>query len=61
MNPTPEQIDKLALALHAMGVQVPPRDTAFFQAAVRQWLEGLSNDAFCRTCGGDNIGWAAKS
>lgn len=41
MNPTPEQIDALAFELHTMGVQVPPRDTAFFHAAVRKWLESL--------------------
>jgi hypothetical protein len=35
---TPEKIDQLALELSMMGVKVPPRDTAFFQAAVRKWL-----------------------
>lgn len=39
--PTPEQIDDLALELQMMGVRVPPRDTAFFQAAVRKWLEQI--------------------
>lgn len=34
----PEKIDQLALELAMMGVRVPPRDTAFFQAAVRKWL-----------------------
>lgn len=34
----PEKIDQLALELSMMGVKVPPRDTAFFQAAVRKWL-----------------------
>lgn len=34
----PEKIDQLALELAMMGVKVPPRDTAFFQAAVRKWL-----------------------
>lgn len=38
----PECIDRLALALYSMGVHVPPRDTAFFQAAVRRWLETQS-------------------
>jgi hypothetical protein len=46
VTPTPEQIDALAFELHTMGVHVPPRDTAFFHAAVRKWL---SNEqvAFC--------------
>lgn len=35
---TPEKIDQLALELGMMGVRVPARDTAFFQAAVRKWL-----------------------
>lgn len=35
---TPEAIDRLAFALYSMGVYVPPRDTAFFQAAVSRWL-----------------------
>lgn len=35
---SPEYIDQLALALSMMGVKVPARDTAFFQAAVQQWL-----------------------
>lgn len=35
---TPEKIDQLALELSMMGVKVPPRDTAFFQAAVKKWL-----------------------
>lgn len=35
---SPEKIDELALALGTMGVHVPGRDTAFFQAIVRQWL-----------------------
>lgn len=34
----PEKIDQLALELAMMGVRVPPRDTAFFQAAVQKWL-----------------------
>lgn len=34
----PEKIDQLALELAMMGVKVPPRDTAFFQAAVMKWL-----------------------
>ncbi len=34
----PEKIDQLALELAYMGVKVPPRDTAFFQACVRKWL-----------------------
>lgn len=34
----PEKIDELALALATMGVRVPGRDTAFFQAIVRRWL-----------------------
>jgi hypothetical protein len=34
----PEKIDQLALELSMMGVKVPPRDTAFFQAAVGKWL-----------------------
>lgn len=42
MNPTPEQIDALAFELSTMGVHVPPRDTAFFQAAVRKWLASLA-------------------
>lgn len=41
MNPTPEQIDRLAFNLGSMGVKVPARDTAFFQAIVRQWLEEI--------------------
>lgn len=36
----PERIDELAFALASMGVHVPPRDTAFFQAIVQQWLAG---------------------
>jgi hypothetical protein len=36
---SPEAIDRLALSLAFMGVHVPPRDTAFFQAIVSQWLE----------------------
>jgi hypothetical protein len=36
--PSPEKIDQLALELAMMGVKVPPRDTAFFQAAVSKWL-----------------------
>lgn len=36
--PSPEKIDQLALELSMMGVHVPPRDTAFFQAAVSKWL-----------------------
>jgi hypothetical protein len=43
ITPTPEQIDALAFELHTMGVQVPPRDTAFFQAAVRKWLASLNS------------------
>lgn len=39
ITPTPEQIDRLAFNLGSMGVKVPARDTAFFQAIVRQWLE----------------------
>lgn len=35
---TPEKIDQLALELSMMGVKVPARDTAFFQAAVMKWL-----------------------
>jgi hypothetical protein len=38
ISPAPEQIDALAFELHMMGVHVPPRDTAFFHAAVRKWL-----------------------
>lgn len=34
----PEKIDELAFALASMGVHVPARDTAFFQAIVSQWL-----------------------
>lgn len=34
----PEKIDELVLELALMGVKVPARDTAFFQAAVRKWL-----------------------
>lgn len=41
VSPSPEQIDALALELYSMGVHVPPRDTAFFQAAVRKWLDSL--------------------
>lgn len=35
---TPEKIDKLAVDLATMGVHVPARDTAFFQAIVSRWL-----------------------
>ena len=42
ISPSPEQIDALALELYSMGVHVPPRDTAFFQAAVRKWLDSLN-------------------
>lgn len=34
----PEKIDQLVLELAMMGVRVPARDTAFFQAAVQKWL-----------------------
>lgn len=37
---SPERIDKLAASLATIGVRVPGRDTAFFQAVVRQWLSG---------------------
>lgn len=40
-TPTPEQIDLLATGLATMGVKVPPRDTAFFQAIVLQWLKEI--------------------
>lgn len=43
LNPTPEQIDMLAARLGSMGVKVPGRDTAFFQAIVRQWLEEIGS------------------
>lgn len=44
-TPTPEQIDQLATALATMGVRVPPRDTAFFQAIVQQWVASLPDSA----------------
>lgn len=34
----PESVDRLALELSHIGIKVPPRDTAFFQAAVCKWL-----------------------
>lgn len=37
---TPESINLLAFGLATMGVHVPARDTAFFQAIVSQWLAG---------------------
>lgn len=65
MNPTPEQIDALAFELHTMGVQVPPRDTAFFQAAVRKWLAGagLNNrwqDMATFPSDSDDLVWLCK-
>lgn len=36
----PEAIDDLAFQLTAIGVRVPQRDTAFFQAVVSKWLAG---------------------
>lgn len=44
-TPTPEKIDQLAAALATMGVHVPPRDTAFFQAIVQQWVASLPDSA----------------
>lgn len=34
----PEKIDQLAFELGSMGVRIPSRDTAFFQAIVTKWL-----------------------
>jgi hypothetical protein len=39
----PESIDRLALELAYIGIKVPPRDTAFFQAAVSKWLATQSD------------------
>lgn len=39
--PSPEETDDLSLELNMMGVHIPPRDTAFFQAAVRKWMEKI--------------------
>jgi hypothetical protein len=43
-TPTPEQIDTLAMRLGTIGVRVPGRDTAFFHAIVRQWLEEIGKE-----------------
>ena len=40
----PEIIDRLALELSQIGVKVPGRDTAFFQAAVTKWLNSVQCD-----------------
>lgn len=45
---SPEAIDRLAIALATMGVHVPPRDTAFFQAAVSKWLAVPTNECDSR-------------
>lgn len=40
----PETIDRLALELSQIGIKVPGRDTAFFQAAVTKWLNSVPCD-----------------
>jgi len=38
-DPTPEKIDQLMVDLATLGIHIPAKDTAFFHAIVRRWLE----------------------